>query len=205
MISIVITTYGNHEWVEMAEQRAHPSAIIQNAYEVILHHEPNLTIGPARNNAIARASGDYVCCLDADDELAPGYIATMQDAIDNHPTPDKALFYPAVAYVFKGRERPPLMRPVADLRVDNFLVIGTVVSRDLLLSVGGFNDEPHGFEDWTAWAKCWRAGASVEQVPDAVYRAYVNPRSAHRQGWRNRAWQVENHLRVQAELFPEGV
>jgi hypothetical protein len=115
------------------------------------------------------------------------------------------LFQPSVRYVRKGRAPAPTMTPVADLRVDNFLVIGTVVHKPLFMHVGGFNDEPHGFEDWTCWAKCWKAGAQIVQVPDAVYRAYINPRSAHRVAWRDRKWQVETHLRVQAELFPEGV
>lgn len=200
----MITTYGGEEWRELAWSRAYPSAASQGAYEVIVHHEPELEIGPARNRAGYKATGKWLCHLDADDELAPGYIEAMQDAILLH-NDNNVLFQPAVQYVRKNVVAPPLVMPEKDLRSDNYLVVGTVVNRNLLQSVGGFSDYPHGFEDWSAWAKCWRAGARVVPVPEAVYVAYINPRSKHRQLWRDRKSQVALHLRVQAELFPEGV
>ena len=54
-------------------------------------------------------------------------------------------------------------------------MVGTLVSRDLFLEVGGFEDYPHGFEDWSLWAKCWKAGAKIIQVRRAVYIAHVDP------------------------------
>lgn len=205
MISIVITTYGASEWEDLAWSRAYPSTIEQGAQEVIVHHERDLTIGPARNAAGRRAQGDYLLHLDADDELADGYVAAMEQAIREHPNPKMTLFQPSVSYIRKGRGTPPLVMPDKDIRTDNFLIIGTVVNRKLAQSVGGFPDYEHGFEDWGIWARCWRAGARVQQVPDAVYRAFWNPRSKHHTQWRDRKWQVATHLRVQAELFPEGV
>jgi len=204
-ISIVITTYGDERWKELSWSRAYPSTLEQGALEVIVHHEPDLPIGPARNAAGLLASGDYLCHLDADDELAPGYIAAMQQAIDRAADPSMALFYPTVRYMRKNRAQADLLRPIGDLRHDNFMVIGTAVERRLFQSVGGFSNYDHGYEDWSAWAKCWKAGASVIPVPQAVYIAHINPQSAHRVRWRNRKEQVAGHMRVQAELFPEGV
>lgn len=114
------------------------------------------------------------------------------------------LLTPAVSYVRKNRRATPMFHPIGDLRSDNYLVVGTLVERDLFEKVGGFSDYPHGFEDWSLWAKCWKEGAQVVQVPLAVYIAHVNQNSKHRQGWRNRKWQVAMHERVRDELFPEG-
>ena len=203
MITILITTYGDDEWRDLARTRAFPSTKNQGAYEVILHHEPNLQIGPARNRAAAKAKGEWLCFLDADDELDAVYIREMTNAICSTERPEPALLQPAVRYLRKGRRPDPILIPAKDLSTDNYLVIGTVLRRKLFQDVGGFNDYPHGFEDWSLWAKCWKAGAKVFPVPSANYNAHINPKSKHRTMWRDRQTQVETHLRVQAELFPE--
>jgi GT2 family glycosyltransferase len=204
MITIVITSYGEDAWRELAWSQAYPSAIEQGV-EVIVHHEPDLQIGPARNAAAQRASTRYLLFLDADDELQPGYVEAMCTAIKGeHSRPTMKLYQPTVRYMRKGIKQQEIMRRNTDLRHDNFLVIGTVVGRTLFNKVGGFSDYPHGFEDWSLWAKCWRQGAQIVQVPRAVYVAHINPRSKHRQMWRNRREQVAMHNRIAAELFPKG-
>ena len=203
MISIVITTYGEDEWATTAQQCAYPSALKQlpHAYEVITHHEPDLTIGPARNKAAELATGEWLCFLDADDELEDSYLRHMTDAICVEGRPEPALLQPSVCYVRKGHKGPVTLNPQKDLTVDNYLIIGTVLRRELFNEVGGFNDYPHGFEDWSLWAKAWKAGAGIIKVPDAVYRYFYNPRSKHKQGWRDRKCQVETHQRVAKEIF----
>lgn len=203
MISIIITTYGADHWPIIAEERAYPSAIKQDAHQVILHHEPGLEIGPARNAAARQATGEWLLFLDADDELEDGYVSHMIEAACTKGRPEPALLQPSVCYVRKGHKGPVTLIPEKDLSSDNYLVIGTVLRRSLFTQVGGFNDYPHGFEDWSLWAKCWKAGARVFPVPQAVYYAHINPQSKHRTMWRDRKTQVATHLRVQAELFPE--
>jgi GT2 family glycosyltransferase len=90
--------------------------------------------------------------------------------------------------------------PEVDLLKANWLVVGTLITRDLFLRIGGFSDYPHGFEDWSAWYKATRLGARVVKVPKALYIQHVNPQSKHRQGWRDRRWQVATHQRVEREL-----
>lgn len=205
MISIIITTYGEDSWRQLAAERAYHSAIEQDAGEVVLHHAPDLSIGPARNEAAARATHPWLLFLDADDELEPGYVSAMENAVRVSTRPTRTLFQPAVRYVRKGRVPDPMLVPQKDLRHDNFLVIGTLVHTSMFQKAGGFSDYPHGFEDWSLWAKCWKHGAQIVPVPAAVYRAFINPMSKHRQGWRDRKWQVDTHIRIQKELFPEGV
>ena len=206
--SILIATYGDDEWSKLALDRAAPTALSQPDVQVVLLHEPGLSIAQVRNKAAERAVGDWLCFLDADDELGPGYMEAMWRALEQErgaEGSDPLLLTPAVSYVHKGRPRPPMFHPVGNFQDDNYIVVGTLVERDLFFQVGGFGDYPHGFEDWSLWAKCWKAGARVVQVKRAVYYAHVNPQSKHRQGWKDRQWQVSMHQKVRAELFPEAV
>lgn len=201
-VSVLVATYGEPEWQTMAANRAVPSAVAADPYEVLAGHQPDGTIATSRNALAEQATGDWLLYLDADDELAPGYLGAMGRAFEQEATGGgRLLLTPAVQQVRKGRQSSPFFfdRGIS-LRQDNWLVLGTLIRKDLFLEVGGFNDYPHGFEDFSLWSKCFRAGASVIKVPDAVYVYYHNPMSKHKQGWRNRKWQVETHQRVVREL-----
>ena len=176
-ISVTIATYGADEWCVMAEERALPS--VSGADDLVMHHEPRGTRASSLNNAVAMAESDFVIALDADDELAPGYILAMRRALEQNADDSRVLFTPAVQQIRKGRPGRPFFFPECDFRTGNWIVIGTMISRSLFTEIGGFREHPHGLEDWNLWARAVRAGARVVKVKDAVYRAHMNPRSKH--------------------------
>lgn len=187
--------------------RAYPSTLDQPAHEVLTLHQPDASIAQVRNELGAQANGEWLCFLDADDELAPGFLQTMEVAwgrIGGHGKIKHPLLTPQVSYVqMNGRRHAPKHHRRGNLKNDNYLVVGTLVQRELFLQVGGFEDYPHGFEDWSLWAKCEKAGATVVQVTGAIYVAYLNPESKHRVAWSDRKMQLEMHHRIRRELFPE--
>ena len=197
-LTICIATYGDKEWEEMALTRALPS-VKDFPCEVLVGHDSDGTIASVRNGLAERAMGEWLCFLDADDELDAGYLAAMELAVSRNE--GKVLLTPAVQKFNKGRiQGRPTFYPEVDLKIANWLVVGTLVQTDLFLSVGGFGEYPHGFEDWSLWAKCAKMGARVVKVPRAIYIQHINPQSKHRLGWKNRRWQVQTHQRVEAEL-----
>lgn len=186
-LTVVVATFGAQEWQELAKTRAVPSAEAQT--QVVQVH--GATLHDARNQGLALVETEWVVFLDADDELEPGYVEALAQG-----TAD--LRAPAVRYVSSTTWRSPRMPRVAGHRHDctadclpdgNWLVVGTAVRTDLVCEVGGWRDWAC-YEDWDLWLRCWQAGATIEAIPDAIYRAHVRPDS------RNRAPAMELKNRV---------
>jgi hypothetical protein len=202
-VSILISSFGDEKWKDLAWSRAYPSAVEQDAHEVLVNHEPEGTLASCRNNNAERTTGDFLCHLDADDELAPGYVTAMETVIshiDEVLDPLDCLYTPRVQYEIYGKYQPPKFWPEIPLSTGSWLVIGTLVPRALFWEVGGF-EEWAAYEDWQLFAKCWKAGAQIVKVPDAVYLAHWTPDS------RNKSLPRQELLRIQyeigRELFPE--
>jgi glycosyltransferase involved in cell wall biosynthesis len=186
-VSIACATYGAPAWARLAEMRAIPSIERQGNYPIIPVHSDSLM--NARNEALARVETEYVVFLDADDELAPGFIDAMAAGSAD-------LRAPMVTYIQSGRPGLPHFPKVGGhwhdctgecLPHGNWMVIGTCAKADVLRDVGGFRDFAWS-EDWDLWYRCHLAGASIEGIPDALYRAWVRPDS------RNRG-QTEQHVK----------
>lgn len=185
-ISVIVATYGEQHWEQLARDRALPSVGDTRIFKnIICWHEPDGTRATSLNNGAKYSTGDWLIFLDADDELAPGYVGAMRRALEQNPD-GRVLFTPAVQQVRKGNPSAPFFFPECDLTTGNWLVIGTMINREFFLSLGGFRDHPHGLEDFNLWARAVRAGATIVKVPDAIYRAHYNPRSKHHVLARNR-------------------
>lgn len=175
-VTVAVATFGDEEWIELAERRAIPSAELQ-APTV---HRHAATLAEARNEALAAVGSEWVIHLDADDELEPGYVEAMSRGSADVRGP--------VARYVRG-ERLQLWQPrvaghqhdcVADcLREGNWLLIGAAVRTKLLYLAGGWREYPWS-EDWSTWIRCWKHGASFELIRDAVYRAHVREDSRNR-------------------------
>lgn len=193
-LTVCIATFGDPSWRELAMSRAVPSAQALRLPIVYVHAE---TLHEARNEALAAVETEWVVHLDADDELEPPFVDAMRD----HSADLRA---PAVRYVrpswTPGKAEIPKVAGhkhacSADcLRHGNWLVVGTVARTQLLRDVGGWRDWPV-YEDYELWLRCWLAGASIEPVPRAVYRAHVRPDS------RNRGPAIETRNRIHHEIL----
>lgn len=175
---MAVATFGAERWRDLAKRRAIPSA---EALGVPVVYRHGATLHDARNEALSAVETEFVCFLDADDELEPGYFEAIA-------TSTADLRAPAVRYVRNGRPGEAKMPHVAghihDCSIEcliygNWLVIGAVARTELLREVGGWRDFSWS-EDWDLWVRCAQAGATIEAVPAAIYRAHVTPNSRNR-------------------------
>lgn len=165
-VTIVCSTFGNYKWQLLAQQRALPNAHSFGVPVIYNHCE---SLHEARNLGLSQVETEFVCFLDADDELEPWYFEEME-LVDGDLRP------PSVRYIGNAAAMPRIPEHdhvcVADcLAEGNWLVVGTVARTKLLRDVGGWRDYPV-FEDFDLWQRCWLAGATITPVPGAVYMAY---------------------------------
>jgi glycosyltransferase involved in cell wall biosynthesis len=207
-VAIVIATCGDEEWADLAWSRAYPSARgqagILDAAQVVIEHYPRLDVAQARNAAARHSDRDWLCFLDADDELEADYLYHMDLARgwmgqnDDEPPPEDwdpaPLLVPAVRYV--QHTAGELMRRMiarAPAAIPNQgrwpevseCVVGTLVKADLFWRLGGFRSRTWDgtplsiYEDYDLFLRAHDHGSRLVHVPQAVYRAHV------RRGGRN--------------------
>lgn len=175
-VTVVVATFGDESWQHLALARAVPSV---TDHEVVTVHGESLH--DARNMGLSQVETEWVCFLDADDELEPGYFDAM-----NGGTADVRA--PRVRYGSGNSFGQPKTLNVwghshvctAECLDDgNWMVVGSLVRADMVRAVGGWRDFSWS-EDWDLWLRCRAAGATFETVENAVYRAHVRPDSRNR-------------------------
>ncbi|MBO0887436.1 MAG: glycosyltransferase family 2 protein, partial [Acidimicrobiales bacterium] len=122
-------------------------------------------LGPAgaRNAGTARAVGEWVAFLDADDVWHPRKLETQLEAARRQP----GTVIVASDWV---RGTPPTPTGPVGMRVlgtgdilslNRFQTSTVLVRRDVLLSVGGFDPTLDGAEDWDLWLRASTLGPVV--------------------------------------------
>ena len=196
-IRVCIGTYGDIDtWRPLAE-RALRSVDEQDVqpFSRFWVHGPDLHT--ARNTAALQLPDghEWLCFLDADDELDVGYLEAMDDVAFRHDEP--VLIQPSTIGVYPDgtEDALPCLIPPKPLIEGNYLIIGTLIRAAQFQRLGGFHDWPM-YEDWDLWLRAAIDGAQVVSAPDAIYRVHVNS------GGRNsadRSEQLATYHRIRAQ------
>lgn len=197
-VTVCIGTFGDDSWVDLARDRAIPSAEALGVPVVHVHAD---TLAEARNQAVERASTEWVVHLDADDELERGYV----DGLARGTADVRAPMVRCVRdgrMVRRGLFMPRVWRHRHDCTADcltagSWVVVGAAVRRDMVIAVGGWEEWPI-YEDWALWLRCLAAGATFEASRDAVYRQHLRVDSRNHSGeaWERRDWWHHEILRT---------
>ena len=145
---------------------------------VTVHRTPNRGPSAARNFAIEHARGIYVLPLDADDWLAPDYLAKTVPVLDAEP--DVGIVHTWIGLVGghhgvwrTGRFALP------ELLVRCTIHVTALYRRALWVDVGGYDPVfVETAEDWDFWLRAVSRGWAAREVPEvlAYYQRSVTSR-----------------------------
>ena len=169
-VGVIVATYGDKTVWEPLARNAIKSVDRQTIepYDVSWVH--GKTLHEARNFGAENMPTDQLIFLDADDELDERYIECMLAAEGDIRRPN------TIGMIDGVLQGVPEMIPRRNLKEGNFIVIGAMCYREQFLRVGGFEDYPI-LEDWVLWQKLQRDGATIVDVPDAIYKINIRPGS----------------------------
>lgn len=139
---------------------------------VTVVRQVNAGPGAARNALAAIARGEFLCVLDADDELLPDYLATMREVIGQ--ASDRDIYAcnawcvdPSGQRSLWHADRDPditLRLRLIDLLRSNGIFVMAAVRASTFHRVGGF-DPAAGVEDYDLWLRIMAAGGTHLYAP----------------------------------------
>ena len=170
--------------------------------EVEVLRQSNQGVAYARNAGLARVQTPYVLVLDADDRLAPGALALLRTALNEHPNAGFAYGDQRFFGAWSGESRFPAYDPLRLL--DRHLIGLTALTRvEVIRATGGYDPEFAFYEDWELWISALEHGWHGVHIPAVTleYRQHAQSKlAADRPRYRAFRRQVmTKHHRLYAE------
>lgn len=134
---------------------------------VLLRDGPPKMLGDNRNFGIAEARGRYICCLDADDMLAPTYIEKTLFVMEQggFDVVGTSLVEFGTRH---GEWRVPAIPTLDGFSVSNQTICCALFRKDAWARVGGYSDvtlRHDGIpEDWEFWLRLAAKGARFRNI-----------------------------------------
>ena len=143
---------------------------------VSVYTQKNAGVCIARNQAIARAKGEYILPVDADDLISSTFISSAIRVLEED-SDIKAVFCRAEFFGAKQGEwkLPSFSLPL--LAHKNMLPIFALYRRSDWERIGGYCEDIIAREDWEFWIAMLKDGGRVVRLPEVGLYYRVRPQS----------------------------
>jgi len=182
--SVLKQTFKNFEIIVVDGGSTDPETIkvlnqINHPKITVLLREGRHLVGDNRNYGINRASGKYICCLDADDLVDPTY---LEKALFYLETYRYDVVYPWVQAFGRSNTLWKTTTPVFEEMASQGNPVATIAvfKREAWKTCGGYKDWPvgpgHIPEDWEFWTRMAGFGFRFKHIPEPLmlYRVHEN-------------------------------
>jgi GT2 family glycosyltransferase len=165
-------------------------------------------IAVASNDAVEMADGEFLALLDHDDALHPDALQLVAEAID--PWPDVDYIYTDEDKIdAAGHHQGPFFKPdwsPERMRTQMYTCHLSVLRRELVEEVGGFDAEFEGSQDWDLVLRVTEKARRVIHVPRVLYHWRTLETSTAGGGEGAKPWAFEAGTRaIQAHLDRAGI
>lgn len=131
----------------------------------------NVGIAEATNDAIRRATGQFIAFLDQDDELSLQAVQVLSKVIANNPESD-ILYSDEDKIDSRGNHYDVFRKPnwsPERLRHQNYLNHLTIIRRSLIEEVGGLNPQFDGSQDYDLVLRATEKARRITHIPEILY------------------------------------
>lgn len=186
--SVFKQTLQDWEWLIVNDGSTNPEALaILEDYRqkdkriTIIDHPVNKGLSATRNTGAKSASAQFIMFLDSDDLLEPTCIEKLFWKLETHP---ELAFVDSYCTGFGAQQylwEKGFVNGAAFLE-ENFATSNSMVRRNVLLEVGGFDESRRsGLEDWDFWLKCADCGHWGSTIKEPL--TYYRRRDNHGEQW----------------------
>lgn len=155
-------------------------ALLDGADAIELHRRgSNGGIVTASNDAVERATGEWLLLLDHDDVLADGAVVSLREHLAAEPDAD-VVYSDHDLIRADGRLADPVYKPDFSperLRQTNYITHLVAVRRSMVTALGGFRAGTDGAQDHDLLLRLLEAGARFTHVPRVLAHWRQSPRS----------------------------
>ncbi len=168
----------------------------------VVIHQNNRGLSTARNIGIAKTSGDFLLCLDADDYLHPEFLAKTLAVFRNNEQPDVVC-----CWTKHFGARQDLFIPSPNIHLfwllqRNLLPVTALFRKRIWKALGGFDEKMRmGYEDWDFWIRASKSGYQFSCIPEALFYYRISSGSMVQTATRCRADTIHYIRHKHAEIF----